>query len=79
MKLLQAGDRIWIKKGYLLSGGYGPGTVVVSQLRPDDVVLFVRDGMDPDGPPGGCVRSECIRMRKERRLAPQALAEIGPG
>ena len=78
MKLLQAGNRIWIKKGYLLCGGYGPGTVVVSQSRPDDVVLFVLDGMDPDGPPGACVRSECIRMRKERRLAPQALAEMGP-
>ena len=62
MKLLKAGDRISIKKGLLLSGKYGSGTVVSDQLAPDDAVMFVLDGMDFDGAPCVCLRGECIRL-----------------
>ena len=79
MKLLQAGERIWMKKGLLLGGGYGPGTVVVPQTEPDDAVMFVLDGMDIDGAPCVCARHECVRMRKERRIVkPLARALDGP-
>ena len=73
MKLLQAGDRIWMKKGLLLDGKYGPGTVVVGQSKSDDAVMFVLDGMDSDSAFCVCTRSECIRMRKERRPALRTL------
>ena len=69
MKLLQAGERIWMKGGLLFCGGYGPGTVVASQTEPDDAVMFVLDGMDIDGAPCVCARHECVRMRKERQIA----------
>ena len=79
MKLLQIGERIWMKKGLLFFGGYGPGTVVASQTEPDDAVMFVLDGMDIDGAPCVCARHECVRMRKERRIVkPLARSSDGP-
>jgi len=77
MKLLQAGERIWMKKGFLLSGKYGPGTVVVTQTAPDSAVMFVLDGMDIDGAPCACVRHECVRMRKERQVVKPLARSLG--
>lgn len=63
MRLLRKGDRIRLKVP-TIAGWRGKATVTLDQCKPDDLVVFAKDGDDPEDP----MKNRCCACRHEVAL-----------